>query len=144
MVKFYHFALRIVRGNEILISIRSHSSVTNVQKIICNNPNYDRVNMNVYIKLLRFQPYVLKILIGNENLTLIKCLNSFTNLWKMICNNPNVELVNFNEQTKFGQILSIISHDIERKRNSEQNSDISEGPKLCYKHVKKWCVIISI
>ena len=46
----------------------------------------------------------------------------------MVWNNPNVELVNINEQIKFGQILSIISHDIEWKRNSEQNSDISEGP----------------
>ena len=45
-----------------------------------------------------------------------------------MCNNPNEDLVNIITHTKFGQILSIISHDFEWKRNSEQNSDISEGP----------------
>ena len=42
----------------------------------------------------------------------------------MTGNNPNLYLVNTNALTKFGQILSISSQDIERKRNSE----ISQGP----------------
>ena len=36
-------------------------------------------------------------------------------------NNPNQDLVNVDVHTKFGQILSICSQDIERKRNSEIN-----------------------
>ena len=35
---------------------------------------------------------------------------------------------NINAQTQFGQILSISSQDIERKRNSEQMSGISQEP----------------
>ena len=36
---------------------------------------------------------------------------------KMMCDNPNVNLVNMNAYIKFGEILSISSQDIERKRN---------------------------
>ena len=32
-------------------------------------------------------------------------------------NDPNVDLVNMNANIKFGEILSISSQDIERKRN---------------------------
>ena len=38
-------------------------------------------------------------------------------------NNPKLDLVNADVHTKFGQILSIRSQDIERK----QNSDINKG-----------------
>ena len=71
-----------------------------------------------------------------KNLTLIKGHNSVTNLWKITGNNPNLEFVNINAYTKFGQILSISSQDIERKWNSEQNFDISQGPYLCNKCAK--------
>ena len=43
---------------------------------------------------------------------------------KMMCNNPKVDLVNMNAYIKFGEILSICSQDIERKRNVALN----EGP----------------
>ena len=39
-------------------------------------------------------------------------------------NNPKLDLVNVDVHTKFGQILSIRSEDIERK----PNSDINQGP----------------
>ena len=39
----------------------------------------------------------------------------------MMLYNPNLDLVNANVYTKFGQILSIGSQDIERKRNSDIN-----------------------
>ena len=45
----------------------------------------------------------------------------------MTGNNINIDLVSINAYT-FDQILSISSQDIERKRNSERNSDISQGP----------------
>ena len=45
-----------------------------------------------------------------------------------MCDNPNLDLVNMNAYIKFGEILSICSQDIEWKRNSEQNSVISQGP----------------
>ena len=39
-------------------------------------------------------------------------------------NNPNLDPVNMNAYTKFGEILSVCSQDIERNRNS----DINQGP----------------
>ena len=78
--------------------------------------------------LVKFCLFFLKILSGNENLTSIKGYNSVTNLRKMAGNNPNLDLVNINAHIKFGQILYIRSQDIERKRNSERNCHISQGP----------------
>ena len=74
--------------------------------------------------MVRFCRLVLKILSGNEILTLIKGCNSVKILRKMTGNNPKLDLVNVDVHTKFGQILSIGSQDIERK----QNSDINQGP----------------
>ena len=74
--------------------------------------------------LVKFCPLVLKILSGNEILTSIKGHNSVANLQNMKLYNPNLDLVNANVYTNFGQILSIGSQDIERKRNS----DINQGP----------------
>ena len=42
----------------------------------------------------------------------------------MTGNNPKLDLVNADVHTKFGQILSIVSQDIERK----QNSEVNQGP----------------
>ena len=74
--------------------------------------------------LIRFCQFVLKILSGNEILTSIKGHNSVKILRKMTGNNHKLDLVNVDVHTKFGQILSIRSQDIERKRNS----DINQGP----------------
>ena len=76
--------------------------------------------------LVRFCQSVLEILSGNEILTSIKGRNSVKILRKMMGNNPKVDLVNVDVHTKFGQILSIGSQDIERK----QNSDVNQGPQL--------------
>ena len=75
---------------------------------------------------------VLKILSGNEILTLIKGCNSVKILQKMTGNNPKPDLVNVDVHTKFGQILSIRSQDIERKRNS----DVNQGPLLLQNFAK--------
>ena len=64
------------------------------------------------------------ILRGNKILTSIKGRNSVQTLQKMTSNNPKLDLVNVDAHTKFGQILSIYSQDIERK----QNSDVNQGP----------------
>ena len=66
-------------------------------------------------KLVKFYQLVLKILSGNENLTSIKGYNSVTNLRKMTGNNSKLDLVSIFAHTKFGQILSVSSQDIERK-----------------------------
>ena len=66
--------------------------------------------------LVRFCQFVLKILSGNEILTSIKGRNSIKILRKMTGNNPKLDLVNVDVHTKFGQILSSHSQDIERKR----------------------------
>ena len=71
----------------------------------------------------RFCQFVLKILSGNEILTSIKSRNSVKMMRKMTGNNPKLDLVNVDVHTKFGQILSIRSQDIERKRNSDVNQE---------------------
>ena len=67
--------------------------------------------------LVGFCQFVLKILSGNEILTSIKGRYSVKILRKMTGNNPKLGLVDVDVHTKFGQILSIRSQDIERKRN---------------------------
>ena len=74
--------------------------------------------------LVRFCQFILKVLRGNEIYTSIKGKDSVKTLRKMIGNNPKLDLVNVDVHTKFGQILSIGSQDIERKRNS----DVNQGP----------------
>ena len=54
----------------------------------------------------------------------IKGHNSVKILRKMANNNPKLGLVDVDVNTKFGQIMSIHSPDIERKRNS----DVNQGP----------------
>ena len=54
----------------------------------------------------------------------IKGRNSIKILQKMTGNYPKLDLVNVDVHTNFGQILSIRSQDIERKRNS----DVNQGP----------------
>ena len=65
--------------------------------------------------LIRFCQFVLKILSGNEILTSIKGSNSIKILRKMTRNNIKLDLINVDVHTKYGQILSIRSQDIERK-----------------------------
>ena len=78
--------------------------------------------MLMYIQnLVRFCQFVLKILSGNKILMSIKGHNSVKILQKTTGNNPKLDLVNVDVHTKFGQILSIRSQDIERKRNSDVN-----------------------
>ena len=71
--------------------------------------------------LVKFCPLVLKIMSRNEILRAIKGYNSVVNL---LLYNLNLNIINVNGYTKFGQILSIGSQDIERKRNS----NINQGP----------------
>ena len=74
--------------------------------------------------LVRFCQFVLKLLSGNEILTSIKGHNAVKILRKMTGNNPKLDLVNVDVHTKFGQILSMRSQDIERKRNSDVNQGL--------------------
>ena len=73
--------------------------------------------------LVRFCRFVHKISSGNEILTSIKGRNSGKILRKITGDNPNLNHVNVDVHTKFGQILSIRSRDIERK----QNSNVDQG-----------------
>ena len=74
--------------------------------------------------LVRFYQFVLEILRRNKILTSIKGVNYVKILRKIMGNNPKLDFVNADVHTKFGQILSIRSRDIERK----QNSDVNQGP----------------
>ena len=42
--------LKILSGNEILTSIKSHNSVTNLRKMMVYTANLDLINVNVYAK----------------------------------------------------------------------------------------------
>ena len=66
----------------------------------------------------------LMILSRNKILTSIKGHYSVTNQQKITGNNPNLEIVNINAYTKFCEILSICSPDIEWKRNSDKNQGL--------------------
>ena len=84
--------------------------------------------------LVGFCQLVLKILSGNEILTSIKGRNSVKILRKMTVNNPKLDLVNVNVHTKFGQILSIRSQDIEWKPHihgitESRNNGITDSRK---------------
>ena len=83
--------------------------------------------------LVEFCKFVLKILSGNKILTSIKGSNSVKILRKMTGNNPKLDVVNVDVYTKFGQILSIRSQDIERK----QNSDIKIKGRNSYQNFAK-------
>ena len=50
LVEFHLLFLKILSGNKILTSIKGHKYVKNVQKLMCNNPNLDLVNINAYAK----------------------------------------------------------------------------------------------
>ena len=116
-----------IERNKILMSIKGRNSDKILQKITGNNPKLDLVDDDVHTNLVRFYQFVLKILSGNEILTSIKGRNSIKILHKMTCDNPKLDLINAEvHDTKFGQILSIGSRDIERKRNF----DINQGPQL--------------
>ena len=65
--------------------------------------------------LVRFCQFILEILSGNEILMSIKGRNSFKILRKIKGNNPKPDLVDVDVHTKFVEILSIHSRDIERK-----------------------------
>ena len=71
--------------------------------------------------LVRFCQFVFNLLSGNKILTSFKGRNSVKILRKKTGNNPKLDLVNVDVHTKYGQILSIRSQDIERKRHSDIN-----------------------
>ena len=50
LVGFCQFVLKIWSGNEILTSIRGHSSVKILRKMTGNNPKLDLVNDDVHTK----------------------------------------------------------------------------------------------
>ena len=79
-----------------------------------NNPGH-------MTKMVRFCQFVLKILSGNKILTSIKGRNTVKILRKMTGNNHKLYLVSVDVHTKFGQILTISSQDIEWKQNSDDN-----------------------
>ena len=72
---------------------------------------------------MKFCHFVLNILSQNEISACIKGHYSVTNVLKIRCNNPKLEIVNMNAYINFGEILSICSQAIERKRNYEGQND---------------------
>ena len=89
-----------------------------------NNHKFNLVNGDVHTNLARFCQFGLKILSGNQILKLIKGRNSVKISRRITGNNPKLDHVNVDVHTKLGQILSIRSQDIERKRNSDVNQGL--------------------
>ena len=52
LVRFCQFFIKILSGNEILTSIMGRKSVKILQKMTCNNPKLDLVNVDVHTKFL--------------------------------------------------------------------------------------------
>ena len=50
LVKFCPLVLKILRGNEILTSIKGRNSVANLRNLTLYNPNLDTINVNVHTK----------------------------------------------------------------------------------------------
>ena len=48
LVRFCQFVLKILSGNELLTSIKSHNSFKSLQKVTGNNPKLDLVNVDVH------------------------------------------------------------------------------------------------
>ena len=118
-MKFYRLVLKILSGSKYLTPVKGHDPVTNVRKMMCNNPNLDLVDINAYTIFGE----ILKILSGNKILTSIRGHKPVLNLRKMTGNNPNLDLVNINAHTvKSGQIISVGSRDIERKETIRHHS----------------------
>ena len=90
--------------------------------------------------LVRFCPFVLEIMSGNKILNSIKGRNSVNILQKMTGNTPKLDLVNVDVHTKFSQILSIRSQDIEWKRNFDINIEPSKGNNSCANLGKLTCI----
>ena len=54
LVNFCQFLLKILSGNEILMSIKGRNSIKILQKMTDNNPKLDHVNVVVHIKFGKF------------------------------------------------------------------------------------------
>ena len=126
---FIHLFLRYWAETKFWYKSRAITAI-NLRKMTVNNPSLDLVNINAYQSLVKIYLFILKILSGNK--MSIKGHYSVTNKRKLISKNPNLDLFNINVYTKFGKILSFYSQDIEQKRNS----DVNQGPSLCYKCVE--------
>ena len=120
----------ILSRTEILTSIKGHTAVTNKQKMTGNNLNLNLVNINAYTKCDEILSILSKDFERKRNSNINQGgHNSVIILQKMTGKNPNLVIVNINVYTKFDEIMSTCSKDIDRKRNS----DINQGPYLYYK-----------
>ena len=100
-------------GNENLISIKGHNSVTNLRKITGNNPKLDIVHINAHTQSGQFISIILVILNRNKKkLTSIMGHASVTTLRKMTSNNPKLDLIHINIQDfvkSYQGVLNILS-----------------------------------
>ena len=114
LVTFCPLVFKILRGNEIVTSIKGHNSVADLHQSravtllqICENcrftiPTYILSMLVCIQNLVKFCLLVLKILSGNGILTSIKGCNSVANLRNLTVYNPNLDTINVNVFTKFG------------------------------------------
>ena len=73
LVRFHQFVLKILSGNEIPTSNNGQYSVTDLQKLMRNNPNLNVFAISMHMQnLIRFQQLFLEILNDNEIRTSVK------------------------------------------------------------------------
>ena len=71
-VRFCQFVLKILRGKDILTSIKGRNSVKILQKMIGNNPKLDLGSVDVHTKFGQILSICSQDMSGNEILTSIK------------------------------------------------------------------------
>ena len=106
-------------------SIKSHNYAANLRYIMHSNSNFYLVKINVHTEIGRMPSICCYQNIERKRYSDInqrpRLCYKFA---KIVGNNSNLDIVKINAYTKFGQIRSICSKDIEQK----QNSDINQGP----------------
>ena len=90
-----------------------------------NNPKLDLINVDVHTKFGQILSMSSQDIQRKQNsVVYVKGHNSVKIMQKMMGYNHKLDLVNADVHTKFGQILSMRSQDIERKRNSDVNQGL--------------------
>ena len=102
LVKFRLFFRKVLSKKQFLTSIKGHSSVANLLKMMLYNHNMDLVNDNVYTNLVKYFVHFSQDFEHNKFLPSIKGSNCGANLQNMTLYNTNLDLVNDNVYTIFG------------------------------------------
>ena len=77
LITFNLFLSQDIKGKQYLNNTKSLNFVVNLQKLMCNYPNLDVVEV---MRMIKFHLFIHKVLSGNMILTITKGHNSIVNL----------------------------------------------------------------